>query len=213
MSQINEQIEFLQHEENERLTIKMPTTYGDFNLLAIDDGWPNCTVMLFKGDLKSVSAPLIRLHSECLTGDVFGSERCDCGEQLHHAMQMIAQEETGAILYLRQEGRGIGLFNKMRAYKLQEAGCDTVDANLKLGLPEDARDYKGAADLLKSLGVDSIRLITNNPLKIQSIEDHGIKVVERVSIEAIPGVFNQQYLHTKKERMGHILTFTGGANK
>jgi GTP cyclohydrolase II len=188
------------------LIIDLPTPYGKFKLMAIDDQRPNCTLGLFMGDVSQVNAPLVRLHSECLTGDVFGSLRCDCGEQLHAAMEKIAIEKVGAIIYLRQEGRGIGLFNKIKAYALQEKGADTVEANTMLGLAADSRKYDIAGEILKKMNVTQVRLMTNNPLKIKSLGDLGIKVIERISLEVKPCEYNLQYLQTKRQRMGHMFT-------
>jgi 3,4-dihydroxy 2-butanone 4-phosphate synthase/GTP cyclohydrolase II len=147
----------------------------------------------------------VRLHSECLTGDTFGSLRCDCGEQLDAALEQIARAGFGVLLYLRQEGRGIGLANKVRAYALQEQGMDTVDANVALGLPVDGRDYRAAAAVLRALGMDRVRLLTNNPLKREALEGQGVQVAERVPLVMPPNATNLSYLHTKASRMGHFL--------
>jgi 3,4-dihydroxy 2-butanone 4-phosphate synthase/GTP cyclohydrolase II len=152
---------------------------------------------------------LVRVHSECLTGDVFHSLRCDCGEQLESALSMIEREGQGVLLYLAQEGRGIGLLNKLRAYKLQEEGLDTVDANLKLGLPADLRDYGIGAQILVDLGLSSIRILTNNPKKIRGLEGYGLSVAAQVPIEHMPNPHNEAYLRAKKERMGHTLHHQG----
>jgi GTP cyclohydrolase II len=162
-------------------------------------------VALIRGELAGDKPVLVRLHSECLTGDALGSLRCDCGEQLDRALEAIGRAERGVILYLRHEGRGIGLWNKVRAYALQDRGLDTVDANLALGLPVDARDYSAAASVLKRLGVRSVRLITNNPTKIAALEEQGLTVVERVPVEAAPNPMDARYLKVKAERMGHLL--------
>lgn len=162
-------------------------------------------IALVKGEVKGEEPILVRVHSECLTGDVFGSLRCDCGEQLSKAMEAIEREGRGIILYMRQEGRGIGLVNKVKAYKLQDKGMDTVEANLALGFPEDLRDYGISAQILKDLGVKNIKLMTNNPKKISGIEEYGVKAVERVPIEMNQNEKNIYYLKTKKEKMGHLL--------
>jgi GTP cyclohydrolase II len=162
---------------------------------------------LTRGSLEDGTIPLIRLHSECLTGDVLGSLRCDCGQQLDAALELIAQAPAGVLLYLPQEGRGIGLANKIRAYALQDEGLDTVDANLALGLPVDRRDYAAAANILHSLGLSQVRLLTNNPLKEAALERHGIHVAERVPLTIPPNSVNQHYLRTKADRMGHLLAF------
>ena len=186
--------------------VKMPTDYGDFQLYlyrSLIDGLNH--LALVKGTITPDSPTLVRVHSECLTGDVFGSRRCDCGPQLHTAMQQIEREGNGVILYMRQEGRGIGLTAKIQAYKLQEQGYDTVEANLKLGYPMDLRDYGVGAQILHDLGVRKIRLMTNNPRKIVGISGHCLEVVEQVPIQSAPNEHNQRYLKTKKEKMGHLL--------
>jgi 3,4-dihydroxy 2-butanone 4-phosphate synthase/GTP cyclohydrolase II len=191
----------------ERLeSIRMPTDYGDFTLHLYQsklDG--NHHLALVKGDVRGQAAPLVRVHSECLTGDVFGSRRCDCGPQLHAAMKRIEDEGSGVILYMRQEGRGIGLPAKVRAYKLQESGLDTVEANLKLGFPMDLRDYGIGAQMLCDLGLKRIRLLTNNPKKLVGLQGHGLEVVEQLPIKVKPNPHNARYLKTKRERMGHLL--------
>lgn len=188
-------------------TVQMPTEYGgDFTAIAYaNDVDPNVHIALVKGEIKPEDRVLVRVHSECLTGDVFGSKRCDCGDQLHKAMEMIKKEGKGVILYMRQEGRGIGLANKLKAYELQDKGLDTVEANIKLGFKPDLRDYGIGAQILVDLGVRKMRLMTNNPKKIIGLEGYGLKVVERVSIESKPHDKNIVYLKTKKKKLGHML--------
>ena len=186
--------------------VHMPTEYGDFRLIPFrqkSNGMEH--VALFKGEWSKDEPILVRMHSSCATGDIFGSKRCDCGEQLHRAMQLIEKEGKGMVVYLNQEGRGIGLMEKMKAYKLQENGMDTVDANLHLGHAADERDYGVGAQILRELGVGKMRLITNNPVKRVGIESYGLEVVENVPIEIEPSPYNTTYLRTKKERMGHKL--------
>jgi GTP cyclohydrolase II len=180
----------------------LPTRYGVFHMAV----FAGDNVALWVGDIAN-HVPLIRLHSECLTGDVFGSSKCDCGEQLDAALQRIQDDGCGILLYLRQEGRGIGLVNKIKAYALQETGLDTVDANRALGLPDDMRDYTLAMQMLAYLGVTQVRVLTNNPTKIGALEDHGIRVVSREAIQIASNAVNHDYLVTKKERMGHMLDF------
>jgi 3,4-dihydroxy 2-butanone 4-phosphate synthase / GTP cyclohydrolase II len=188
----------------------LPTGFGDFEVVGyrslVDD---KHHVALVKGDVAGKQDVLVRVHSECLTGDVFHSLRCDCGEQLESALAMIEREGEGVLLYLAQEGRGIGLLNKLRAYKLQEEGLDTVDANLKLGLPADLRDYGIGAQILVDLGLSSIRILTNNPKKIRGLEGYGLSVSAQVPIEHLPNPHNEAYLRAKKERMGHTLHHQG----
>jgi GTP cyclohydrolase II len=186
----------------------LPTRFGEFSVAVFAvDGTPGEALALMRGQLDGDTTPLVRLHSECLTGDVLGSLRCDCGQQLAVAMEQIAEAPCGVLLYLRQEGRGIGLANKIRAYALQDEGLDTVDANLALGLPVDRRDYASAAEILRQLGLTRVRLLTNNPLKSAALKRHGIQVVERVPIAMPPNSVNSAYLRTKADRMGHLLAF------
>jgi len=191
-----------------RLSVtKLPTEYGgDFTAIAYaNDMDANIHIALVKGEIKHEDEVLVRVHSECLTGDVFGSKRCDCGEQLHKAMELIRKEGKGVILYMRQEGRGIGLVNKLKSYELQDKGLDTVEANIKLGFKPDLRDYGIGAQMLVDLGVRKMRLMTNNPKKIVGLEGYGLKVVERVPIETKPHDKNIVYLKTKKKKLGHML--------
>ena len=188
--------------------VDMPTEYGHFRLIPFrqkSNGLEH--VALIKGNFEEDEPLLVRVHSSCATGDIFGSMRCDCGEQLHKAMEMIDKEGKGALIYLNQEGRGIGLMEKMRAYKLQEEGMDTVDANLCLGHQADERDYGVGAQILREIGIHKMRLITNNPVKRVGLEAYGLEIVEIVPIEVTPNPYNERYLHTKKERMGHTLHF------
>jgi 3,4-dihydroxy 2-butanone 4-phosphate synthase/GTP cyclohydrolase II len=188
----------------------LPTDYGDFTAVGfrslVDD---KHHVAMVKGEVDGMEDVLVRVHSECLTGDVFHSQRCDCGQQLEDALRQIEEEGRGVLLYLAQEGRGIGLLNKLRAYKLQEEGLDTVDANLELGLPADLRDYGIGAQILVDLGLTSIRLLTNNPKKIIGLEGYGLRVSDQIPIEHHPNEHNEQYMRTKRDRMGHLLHHQG----
>lgn len=188
--------------------VNMPTEHGDFRLIAFrqkSNGLEH--VALFKGTWEEEEPILVRVHSSCMTGDIFGSSRCDCGEQLHKAMEMIEKAGKGVVVYMNQEGRGIGLMSKMEAYKLQEEGYDTVDANIHLGFDPDERDYGVGAHILRELGVHKMRLMTNNPVKRVGLEAYGLEIVENVPIETVPNPYNERYLRTKKERMGHTLHF------
>lgn len=188
-------------------TTKLPTEFGEFTVIAFSNEVDtNVHIALVKGEISPEEDVLVRVHSECLTGDVFGSKRCDCGEQLHRAMEMINEKGSGVILYMRQEGRGIGLVNKLKAYELQDKGLDTVEANIKLGFKPDLRDYGIGAQILVDLGVRKMRLMTNNPKKIVGLEGYGLKVVERVPVETSPHERNLVYLKTKKKKLGHMLS-------
>jgi 3,4-dihydroxy 2-butanone 4-phosphate synthase/GTP cyclohydrolase II len=197
--------------KNEKLVtcvedVDLPTDYGHFRLRlykSTPDGLDH--LALVKGDVGGDEPVLVRVHSECLTGDVFGSGRCDCGHQLHNAMRMIQKEGRGAILYMRQEGRGIGLENKLHAYHLQEKGLDTVEANIKLGFPPDLRDYGAGAQMLVDLGISKVRLLTNNPCKIKGLAVYGIEIVERVPIVVEATEHDKRYLDTKRDKMGHMI--------
>jgi GTP cyclohydrolase II len=182
----------------------LPTRHGAFQMFVYDSPEHEEHVALTLGAIDDGDPVLVRAHSECLTGDVFGSSRCDCGEQLADSLRFLQEQDRGVLLYLRQEGRGIGLTNKISAYALQEQGLDTVEANLALGLPEDMRDYRGAAEMLLDLGVRRARLLTNNPAKIEGLERHGIEVVERVPLQISLNPSNLEYLRTKREKMGHL---------
>jgi 3,4-dihydroxy 2-butanone 4-phosphate synthase/GTP cyclohydrolase II len=185
---------------------RLPTERGEFRIagyrsLISDEEY----VVLFKGELRPEIPTLVRIHSQCLTGDVFGSKKCDCGRQLHRAMEMIEEEGRGAIVYQQQEGRGIGIINKIRAYALQDEGADTVEANEMLGLEVDLREYRQCAEVLFDLGLCQVRVLSNNPLKLRALEDAGLKIVDRVSIEVEPAECAKRYMQTKKEKMGHLL--------
>ena len=188
--------------------VNMPTQYGNFRLIPFrqkSNGMEH--VAIFKGTWSEDEPILVRVHSSCMTGDIFGSCRCDCGEQLHKALEMIDTAGKGVVVYMNQEGRGIGLMHKMEAYKLQEEGYDTVDANIHLGFDPDERDYGVGAHILRELGVHKMRLMTNNPIKRVGLEAYGLEIVENVPIETVPNPYNERYLKTKKERMGHTLHF------
>jgi len=187
-------------------TASLPTEWGEFKIA----GYRSRTsdeefVVLYKGALRPEIPTLVRIHSQCLTGDVFGSLKCDCGKQLHRTMQMIQAEGRGAIVYQQQEGRGIGILNKIRAYALQDEGADTVEANELLGLAVDSREYRQCAEILYDMGLCHVRVISNNPLKLRALEEAGLKIIERVSIEVDSAQPAERYLRTKKEKMGHLL--------
>lgn len=196
----------LKHESliEREIGVQLPTDFGDFDLIAFrQTNTQELHLALIKGTWEHDEPILVRVHSSCMTGDIFGSCRCDCGPQLHSAMQMVEKEGKGVILYMNQEGRGIGLINKLKAYKLQEEGMDTVDANLALGLPSDSRDYGVGAQILRDLNVSKLRLISNNPQKRVGLLGYGLQIVEQVPIEILPNPHNQKYLQTKRDRMGH----------
>ena len=185
---------------------KLPTEWGDFQIA----GYRSLTsteeyVVLFKGELRPDVPTLVRIHSQCLTGDVFGSTKCDCGQQLHRTMQMIEAEGRGAVVYQQQEGRGIGILNKIRAYALQDEGADTVEANERLGLAVDSREYQQCAEVLFDLGLCKVKVISNNPGKLRALEEAGLEITERISIEVTPTEPAAKYLRTKREKLGHLL--------
>ena len=187
----------------------LPTKHGTFKIVGYEATTRDRTspyVVLVKGDLSKTPAPLVRIHSQCLTGDVFASTRCDCGDQLKSAMRQINKAGSGVIIYHPEEGRGIGLLNKLLAYELQDQGADTVEANKKLGFGADERDYAACAAILKDLGVRRVRMLSNNPRKLRALEVAGIRITERISIEITPRRSTQHYLKTKKEKLGHLLT-------
>jgi 3,4-dihydroxy 2-butanone 4-phosphate synthase/GTP cyclohydrolase II len=185
---------------------KLPTVHGEFIAIAYkSDTDPDEHLALVMGDIATEDPVLVRVHSECVTGEVFGSFRCDCGEQITLAMKSIAKEGRGVLLYMRQEGRGIGIHNKIRAYALQDQGLDTVEANLSLGFPPDLRDYGIGAQILAELGLHNIRLLTNNPKKVIGLESYGLKVVETIPIIAATNAYNSRYLETKQKKLGHLL--------
>lgn len=191
---------------NRKAAARIPTEHGEFELLLYSQEPDNKEHLAFvMGDLRSGQPVLARIHSECFTGDVLGSRRCDCGDQLNKAMQLIAEEGAGAIIYLRQEGRGIGLLDKLRAYNLQDNGYDTVDANTMLGHAPDERDYTIAARIFRELGVSTVRLMTNNPEKIKALEQLGVRVIERIPLQTAIHKENAYYLHTKASRMHHLI--------
>ena len=190
-------------DENIPADARLPTAHGDFRIRVFHENNGLDHVALTLGDMEGPDPVLVRVHSECLTGDAFGSLRCDCGPQLDSALRQISERGWGALIYLRQEGRGIGLHAKIQAYHLQDRGADTLDANLKLGLPADARNYEIAAEILRSIGVMKISLLSNNPDKVQQLKSHGINVDERVPLLVGIGDDNREYLKTKLERMGH----------
>ena len=193
-----------------KISTRLPTRLGDFNLHAYqDDADDTVHLALVKGDIHTLSTVLVRIHSRCLTGDVFHSMRCDCGEQLDTTLRTLEEEGAGVLIYLRQEGRGIGLMNKLRAYELQDKGLDTVDANLELGFQPDPRDYESAIAILLDLGVTEVRLLTNNPKKLSGFDDSPVDVVERVPLQTHPNRENHEYLRTKRDRLGHILDLDG----
>ncbi|HOT45907.1 MAG TPA: bifunctional 3,4-dihydroxy-2-butanone-4-phosphate synthase/GTP cyclohydrolase II [Spirochaetota bacterium] len=202
-------IKFRQHKERlvHRVSeANLPTIHGDFTIIAYETEVGDAThVALVKGNVEGKENVLVRVHSECLTGDVFGSQRCDCGSQIHRAMEKVDREGLGVILYMRQEGRGIGLGNKIKAYHLQDKGMDTVEANIELGFPPDLRDYGIGAQILVDLGLHKIRLLTNNPKKVIGLDGYGLEIVERVPIEIEPHEDNVEYLRAKRDKMGHLI--------
>lgn len=189
-----------------QIEVDMPTAYGDFRLIAYEQvNTGEVHMALIKGTWEKDEPVLVRVHSSCVTGDIFGSCRCDCGSQLHHAMMMVQKEGKGVVLYMKQEGRGIGLLNKLRAYKLQEEGMDTVEANLELGFEMDSRDYGIGAQIIHDLGISKLRLMTNNPKKRVGLTGYGLEIVENVGIEISPNPHNEKYLITKRDKLGHTI--------
>ena len=207
---VKDLIEYRRHHEKlvrQVVEVDFPTRYGDFTLhLYESDIDDHHHIAVVKGDVAGKEDVLVRVHSQCLTGDVFGSARCDCGDQLARALELIEKEGLGVLLYMRQEGRGIGLVNKIKAYKLQEKGRDTVEANLELGFSADLRDYGIGAQILKDLGLTTIRIITNNPRKLIGLEGHGLRITGRVPVQIPPTKHNKRYLETKRDKLGHLLT-------
>ena len=196
-----------EHFIQQKVTVDLPTKYGSFKLFLYEnklDPLDN-PIALVKGDISGAEPVLVRVHSECMTGDIFGSKRCDCGEQLLTAMSMVEKAGRGVVLYMRQEGRGIGLVNKLLAYHLQEQGKDTVEANEALGFKADLRDYGTGAQILKDLGLKKIRLLTNNPKKVIGLKGYDLEIVERIPLEIPPNEINEKYLKTKRDRLGHLL--------
>ncbi len=217
MCTIRDLIEYRRKKEKlvfKAVETRMSTDYGEFKLVAYESTVDkDYHVALLMGDIDPHKPTLVRVHSECFTGDIFGSKRCDCGEQLHSALRQIAHAKKGVLLYMRQEGRGIGLLNKLKAYQLQDSGLDTVEANQKLGFPADLRHYGVGAQILADLGIKKLRLMTNNPKKIVGLEGYGLEVVERVPIQIKPGSHNKKYLDTKKKKLGHLLDAWAHAKK
>ncbi|WP_432470452.1 GTP cyclohydrolase II [Amphritea sp. HPY] len=192
---------------SQSVTVPMPTEYGEFSMTVFtdqDDAKEH--ILLVMGDPSEDFAPIVRIHSECATGDLFGSQRCDCGEQLEQSLQVISEAGCGILIYLRQEGRGIGLSNKLKAYRLQDQGLDTVDANLELGLPVDGRSYTIAASMLKSLDISRVQLLTNNPEKVQGLQELGILVTQRLPIQVAYKAQNLGYMKTKQRKLGHLVS-------
>lgn len=211
MITIKDLIEYrLEHDPSikREIEVSLPMTYGDFKAIGFTNkGDGKEHIALIKGDIHAEEPTLLRVHSECLTGDVFGSNRCDCGSQLHAALSQINQEGKGILLYMRQEGRGIGLINKLKAYELQDEGFDTVEANRQLGFKDDLRDYGISAEIVRNLGVKRMRLLTNNSRKVAGLSRYGLEFVERLPLEVPPKEENEKYLQTKKEKLGHLLSF------
>lgn len=209
MKEKRDNLSEFEHGVKEAVRVQMPTEYGTFELVAFEQPAGKTLFALIKGTWEADEPLMVRVHSSCITGDILGSMRCDCGPQLHAAMQRIQAEKKGIILYVEQEGRGIGFINKMKAYKLQEEGMDTVEANLHLGFEADQRNFVPAIDALKLLGVNRLRLMSNNPLKKETVEACGIEVVEMVALEIEANEYNNFYLKTKRDKMRHILSQDG----